>query len=54
MSYAVTLLDVGERAPIAAFQGHALPEVAKRRSRRKGIITSRDMGAAFTWMRARW
>ena len=51
MSYAVTLLDFGERAPIAAFQGHALLEVAKRRSRRKGIITSRDMGAAFTWMR---
>jgi polyhydroxyalkanoate synthase len=51
MSYAVTLLDFGERAPIAAFQGHALLEFAKRRSRRKGIITSRDMGAAFTWMR---
>jgi poly[(R)-3-hydroxyalkanoate] polymerase subunit PhaC len=51
MSYAVTLLDFGERAPIAAFQGHALLEFAKRRSRRKGIISSRDVGAAFTWMR---
>ena len=51
MSYAVTLLDLGERAPIAAFQGRALLDFAKRRSRRKGIITSRDMGAAFTWMR---
>ena len=51
MSYAVTLLDFGERAPIAAFQGHALLELAKRRSRRRGIISSRDMGAAFTWMR---
>jgi len=51
MSYAVTLLDLGERAPIAAFQGSALLDFAKRRSRRKGIITSRDMGAAFTWMR---
>ena len=51
MSYAVTLLSFGERAPIAAFQGRALLDFAKRRSRRKGIITSRDMGAAFTWMR---
>jgi polyhydroxyalkanoate synthase len=51
MSYAVTLLSFGEQAPIAAFQGRALLDFAKRRSRRKGIITSRDMGAAFTWMR---
>jgi poly[(R)-3-hydroxyalkanoate] polymerase subunit PhaC len=51
MSYAVTLLDFAERAPITAFQAPSLLRFAKSRSRRKGIITSRQMGAAFTWMR---
>jgi len=51
MAYAVTLLDFAERAPIAAFSGRGLLAFARRRSRRKGIITSRQMGAAFTWMR---
>jgi polyhydroxyalkanoate synthase len=51
MSYAVTLLDFGERAPLAAFSGRGLLAFARRRSRRKGIITSREMGAAFAWMR---
>jgi polyhydroxyalkanoate synthase len=47
----VTLLDFDERAPIRAFQGPGLLRFAKARSRRNGIITSRQMGAAFTWMR---
>jgi polyhydroxyalkanoate synthase len=51
MSYAVTLLDFGLRAPITAFSGRGLISFAGRRSRRKGIITSRQMGGAFTWMR---
>jgi polyhydroxyalkanoate synthase subunit PhaC len=51
MSYAVTLLDFGLRAPITAFSGRGLIAFAGRRSRRKGIITSRQMGGAFTWMR---
>ncbi len=51
MSYAVTLLDFGLRAPITAFSGRGLIAFAGRRSRRKGIITSRQMGSAFTWMR---
>jgi polyhydroxyalkanoate synthase len=51
MSYAVTLLDFGLPAPITAFSGRGLLAYAGRRSRRKGIITSRQMGAAFTWMR---
>jgi polyhydroxyalkanoate synthase len=51
MSYAVTLLDFGLRAPITAFSGRGLVEFAGRRSRRKGIITSRQMGSAFTWLR---
>jgi polyhydroxyalkanoate synthase len=51
MSYAVTLLDFGLRAPITAFSGRGLIKFARSRSRRKGIITSRQMGSAFTWMR---
>ena len=51
MSYAVTLLDFGLPAPITAFSGQRLLTFAGRRSRHKGIITSREMGSAFTWMR---
>src|SRR5580692_709060 len=51
MSYAVTLLDFGLPAPITVFSGPRLLAFAGRRSRRKGIITSREMGSAFTWMR---
>ncbi len=51
MSYAVTLLDFGLHAPITAFSGRALISLAGRRSRRAGIITSRQMGSAFTWLR---
>jgi polyhydroxyalkanoate synthase len=51
MSYAVTLLDFGLRAPITAFSGRGLIAFAGYRSRRKGIITSRQMGSAFTWLR---
>jgi polyhydroxyalkanoate synthase subunit PhaC len=51
MSYAVTLLDFGLRAPITAFSGRGLTAFAGRRSQRKGIITARQMGSAFTWLR---
>ena len=53
MSYAVTLLDFefGDRAPIHAMSSAHLLRFAQARSRRKGIISSRQMGAAFTWMR---
>ena len=51
VSYAVTLLDFGLRAPITAFSGRRLTAFAGRRSRRKGIIPSRQMGSAFTWLR---
>jgi polyhydroxyalkanoate synthase subunit PhaC len=51
MSYAVTLLDFGLRAPVTAFSGRGLVAFAGRRSRRRGIITSRQMGGAFTWLR---
>src|SRR5439155_26945301 len=45
MSYAVTLLDFGLRAPITAFSGPALITFAGQRSRRKGVITSRRWAA---------
>jgi polyhydroxyalkanoate synthase len=51
VSYAVTLLDFGLRAPITAFSGWRLLAFAGRRSRRAGIITARQMGSAFTWLR---
>jgi polyhydroxyalkanoate synthase subunit PhaC len=53
MSYAVTLLDFefGDRAPINAMSSAHLLRFAQARSRRKGLISSRQMGAAFTWMR---
>lgn len=51
MSYAVTLLDFAERAPLAAFQSRGLLSLARRRSTRAGVITSQQMSAAFTLMR---
>ncbi|MGD9527556.1 MAG: PHA/PHB synthase family protein [Pseudonocardia sp.] len=51
VTYAVTLLDFGEGAPITAFAAPSLLKFARARSRRAGIITSRQMGSAFTWMR---
>jgi polyhydroxyalkanoate synthase subunit PhaC len=50
-SFAVTLLDFGQRAPIQAFSNARLLSFARARSRRAGVIAARDMGAAFTLMR---
>ena len=47
----MTLLDFGDQAPITAFSSRRQLQFARARSRRSGIITSRQMGAAFTWMR---
>jgi polyhydroxyalkanoate synthase len=49
--YAVTLLDFSSRAPIGAFSAPRLLDVARRNSRRQGVISARQMGAVFTWMR---
>jgi polyhydroxyalkanoate synthase len=49
--YAVTLLDFSSRAPLGAFSGPRLIELARRNSSRRGIISARDMGAVFSWMR---
>ncbi|MDT7637030.1 MAG: poly[(R)-3-hydroxyalkanoate] polymerase subunit PhaC [Pseudonocardiales bacterium] len=50
-SFAVTLLDFGQRAPLTAYNDRTLLDVVGRRSKRAGVITSRQLGAAFTWMR---
>ena len=50
-SYAVTLLDFGQTAPIAAFSSPKLLAFARWNSSRSGVISARDMGQAFTWMR---
>src|SRR4029450_8954760 len=39
------------RAPIGAFSSPRLLQLARRNSRRAGVITARQMGAVFTWMR---
>jgi len=49
--YAVTLLDFSSRAPLGAFSGPRLLSLARRNSRRRGVISAREMGAVFTWMR---
>lgn len=50
-SYAVTLLDFGQSAPISAFSSARLMSLARRNSKRAGVISARAMGSAFTWMR---
>jgi polyhydroxyalkanoate synthase len=49
--YAVTLLDFASRAPLGAFSGPRMLEVARRNSARRGVISARQMGSMFTWMR---
>jgi polyhydroxyalkanoate synthase len=51
VSYAVTLLDFGQSAPIGAFSSARLLSLARWNSGRAGVISARAMGAAFTWMR---
>ena len=51
-AYAVTLLDFHQRAPIGAFSGAPACWISRaRNSSRAGVITARQMGAVFTWMR---
>ena len=51
MSYAVTMLDFGRPEQLAAFSAPRVLEFAKARSKKKGLISARDMGSAFTWLR---
>jgi polyhydroxyalkanoate synthase len=50
-SYAVTLLDWGQQIPVKAFSASRLLALARWNSARAGVISARDMGSAFTWMR---
>jgi polyhydroxyalkanoate synthase subunit PhaC len=50
-AFAVTLLDFHSRAPIGAFSSPRLLDLAGWNSRRQGVITARQMGSVFTWMR---
>jgi polyhydroxyalkanoate synthase len=49
--YAVTNLDFSSRAPLGAFSAPRLLDLARRNSRRRGVISARDMGSVFSWMR---
>ncbi|GAA4486667.1 class II poly(R)-hydroxyalkanoic acid synthase [Rhodococcus olei] len=51
MSYAVTMLDFEKKEQLGAFASPNLISFARRRSLRNGIISAREMGSAFTWMR---
>jgi polyhydroxyalkanoate synthase len=51
VSYAVTLLDWGQEVPVKAFSASRLLALARWNSARTGVISARDMGGAFTWMR---
>ncbi len=49
--FAVTLLDFDSRAPIGAFSSPQLLEMARKGSKRAGVITARSLGTVFSWMR---
>ena len=50
-AYGVTLLDFDSPAPLGAFSAPRLLELAKRDSRRSGVITARSLSNVFSWMR---
>ena len=50
-SYAVTLLDFGQSAPIGAFSSARLLSLTRWKARRDGVTSARAMGSAFAWMR---
>ena len=50
-SFAVTLLDFDSRAALGAFSAPRLLELAQKQSSRAGVITGRQLGNVFSWMR---
>lgn len=50
-SYAVTLLDFGQSAPIGAFSSARLLSFARWKAGKAGVTSARAMGSAFSWMR---
>src|SRR5581483_1764224 len=51
VSFGVTLLDWDCPAMVGAFQSNGLLSIARRRSRRAGVLDARSLGTVFTWMR---
>jgi polyhydroxyalkanoate synthase len=51
VSFGVTLLDWDCPAMVGAFRSRGLLSVARRRSRRAGVLDARSLGTVFTWMR---
>ncbi|GAB2485825.1 PHA/PHB synthase family protein [Jatrophihabitans fulvus] len=50
-SFAVTLLDFDSRAALGAFSAPRMLEMARKNSSRAGVITGRQLGNVFAWMR---
>ena len=51
VSFGVTLLDWDVPAMVGAFQSPGLLSIARRKSRRAGVLDARSLGTVFTWMR---
>lgn len=51
VSYAVTLLDWSTPSMMGMLHSKKLTNAAKRKSRRKGIISGQDLGSVFAWFR---
>ena len=50
-SFAVTLLDFGQSAPISAFSSARLLSFARWKAGRAGVTSARAMGSSFSWMK---
>lgn len=51
IAYAVTLLDWNTPSQVGALQSEELIRVTKKRSKRKGVTSGRDLGMVFAWFR---
>jgi len=51
ISYAVTLLDWSTPSMMGMLHSKKLTNLARRKSRRKGIISGQDLGSVFAWFR---
>jgi len=50
-SYAVTMLDFGQSAPIGAFASAKLLSLVRWKARKAGVTRAKAMASAFSWMR---
>jgi len=49
--FAVTLLDFDVHCPLGAFHGQSLLKHARETSQDKGVLSGKDLGNAFNWLR---